>query len=392
MTHRRLWLATAFVLAGVFAAVQFALWRRSQAEDRLQEFYTAMLDERPADARRLIATAIELCPDDARFHAWKGFAEVADLRLDCGGVRSSDETAALQRGIAAYSRAAALNDRDPVFPFDLAWLYHLLGQNDLASREFQKAAESNEDDALFHVSLAMFLEESGNWDQARVEYRNAIALSPELAASHLFHDLSNRRGAEAREIVTDAIRTLEASLKEPRSPVILARLGSLYSQIGEPENARRDLLAALAALPALPLAWTNLGDLYLSAGDRTAALHCYQRAVYLDRRLVLPNLRLGEWYSAEGSQRAALSFFGAAVRNWDRAVPVGGVAARNFRMYRRSRQPLSNLLPQSLNRYAGICEITKAFAAMSSGTAEDPSPSGCEATPSPHTPLRSGLQ
>ena len=234
----------------------------------------------------------------------------------------------------------------------------------------------------------MFLEESGNWDQARIEYRNAVALSPELVASHLFRDLSNRRSAESRGIVVDAIQMLEASLKEPRSPVILARLGSLYGEIGEPDKARRDLLPALAALPTLPLAWVNLGDLYLSSGDRVAALHCYQRAVYLNRRLVPPNLRLGEWYSAEGTRRTALIYFGAAARNWDRAVPVKGIAARNFHMYRRLRQLLSSLLPPSFDRYAGTCEIAKAFAALSIGTPENSRGPECESTPSPHAGLR----
>jgi tetratricopeptide (TPR) repeat protein len=234
----------------------------------------------------------------------------------------------------------------------------------------------------------MFLEESGHWDHARGEYRNAVALSPELVASRLFFDLSHRKNAESRGIVADAIRTLEASLKEPRSPVILARLGSLYSEVGEPEKARRDLLDALAALPSLPLAWVNLGELYLSGGDRLAALHCYQRARYLDRRLVLPNLRLGEWYSAEGNRKAALSYLGAAIRNWDRAVPVAGVDARNFRMYRRSRLPLSSLLPPSLDRYAGTCEIAKALAAVSTTTPEDSRASECESIPSPHAGLR----
>jgi tetratricopeptide (TPR) repeat protein len=388
MTRRRLWLIAASVLVAVFGAVQFSLWRLSRAEDRLQEFYAAMADARPEDGRRLIAQAIALCPRDARYRAWSGFAEVAGLRMDCGGERTGEERAAILRGIAAYSQAADLNPHDPVFPYDLAWLHHLLGQNDLALSEFRKAVEANENDALFHASLAMFLEESGHWEQARGEYRNAVALSPELAASHLFRDLSDRRRAETREILLDAIAALEASLKEPRSPVILARLGSLYAEIGEPQQARQDLLAALAALPNLPLAWANLGDLYLSGGDRMAALHSYQRAVFLDRRLVLPNLRLGEWYAAVGDERAELFYFGAAVRNWDRAVPVGGVAARNFRMYRRSRQPLSDLLPPSLYSYAGICEIAKAFAALSLRTPDDSQTSQCESTPSPHAGLR----
>ena len=73
MRRHRLWFVAAFVVMGAFTAVQFVLWRRDEAEDRLQQFYAAMASERFADGRRLIDRAIELCPCDARYHAWKGY-------------------------------------------------------------------------------------------------------------------------------------------------------------------------------------------------------------------------------------------------------------------------------------------------------------------------------
>jgi tetratricopeptide (TPR) repeat protein len=68
---------------------------------------------------------------------------------------------------------------------------------------------------------------------------------------------------------------------DPAQPHLLSLRGVLALDQGRPEQARRDLQAALGADPGLAAAWANLGVLHHEQGDHAEAVRCYDRSLAL---------------------------------------------------------------------------------------------------------------
>ena len=351
------------IIIGLLAC-EYKLHVQKRAEDDLPNFYSALVNGDVDEARASIAEAIRLSPGDARYAAWNAYVDGQSVPTEAsacsqaGQPLTTSQRAAAERAIAGYRKAAQLNKFDAQFHHNMAWLYHRLGEDQHALEEFETAVRLDRPNPILHASFGMLLESIGEVNRADDEYSRAIALSPQLIDSRFFEDLKQR----SAERTTGVLKTSAELVGESKNPILEAKLGRIYAELGKKERAASLLSEALRKLPNLPLAWANLGNLQAASGDADGALLSYRKATALDPGLVMPNLRVAEIYRGSGSTRQALQSFHVAARNADAKLPPS--VSHDFRLYRGSRQPIDSQLPTVLFRYMNSCEGPQAYEAM----------------------------
>ena len=179
-------------------------------------------------------------------------------------------------------------------------IHQLLGQDDEARREWERAVELDPETAIYHLSLGVFLEVAGDSAAARGQYVEAIERTPAILDSPFFARLRGQFPDRADSIVQQAIARTEGRLGNTDDPILKARLGKFYLYRGDLQRAGELLESAAKGLPNLPLVWFNLGEVRRLQGRREEAWACYGKAKYLDGSLAGPALRIarnvpGRW-------------------------------------------------------------------------------------------------
>jgi tetratricopeptide (TPR) repeat protein len=279
-----------------------------------------------------------------------------------------------------------LNGRDAVAHHNLAWLDHLLGQNEEARREWEQAVALDPDTAIFHLSLGFFEEEAGESDAAQKQYVAAIELAPAILDSPFFVRYRKRAPGRAEPALQLAIQETEARLGNGRDPILEARLGKFYQYRGDLVRAAEMLELAKNELSSLPLVWFNLGEVCRLRGKREEAWDCYSKAQFLDWSLAGPPLRMGEMYYEAGQRAQAVSDLRSATQRWARVNPV--TAGHNTRLYSGTPQPIDDLLPTTLVWYTSPCEASEAYQLLATLFPENhlyrTRSTTCESLPDPH--------
>lgn len=123
---------------------------------------------------------------------------------------------------------------------------------------------------------------AGDWEAAEAEFRNAIALNPNLARAHIgygFMLLTNpadHRPTEAIELWRTAARL------DPHSHVLRQYLAWTEFRAGRFEKSRAMLDAILDEHPNYSEAWFVLGEVLAGAGEQAGAVRAYRRALELN--------------------------------------------------------------------------------------------------------------
>ncbi|MBW3534932.1 MAG: tetratricopeptide repeat protein [Gemmatimonadetes bacterium] len=159
---------------------------------------------------------------------------------------------------------------------------------------------SRGDDAEVRTLLVRTLEAAGTREEA-LRRRWGMALG-------FLADLHRDRGdfARSRAGYRKALEIL------PGDPRILAAVGVMYNQAGEPANAAVALRRSLEGDPR-PLTWINLGIALGAQGDAAGAAQAYRRALALDPHEPLAHYNLGNLHLRAGEQAAALGAYREAV-------------------------------------------------------------------------------
>jgi tetratricopeptide (TPR) repeat protein len=111
------------------------------------------------------------------------------------------------------------------------------------------------------------------------------ALSPEgVRAAEAF---TKKDWATARSLYEEMLKA------EPDTAMILANLGAVEQQAGQPDAARVYLEKAVALNPRLVSSWTLLGLLYHDEGQTYHAISALSRAIHEDPRDAKPHHYLG---------------------------------------------------------------------------------------------------
>ena len=375
----------AVVLALATVALSFVFGDYDRADAELRKFYTQVAAADFVHARQSIDEAIRLGPSNARYYAWRGYCISQELPSQCRTVDARAHELAAQAA-ADYRRALQLNDRDAVAHHNLAWLDHLLGQNDEARREWERAVELDPEMAIYHLSLGMLLDEAGNALSADQQYVAAMERTPAILDSPFFTRYRARSPERADAVVQQAITQTELRLGSTNDPILKARLGKLYLYRGNLQRAGELLEGAARDLPNLPLVWFNLGEVRRLQGRREEAWSCYGKARFLDGSLAGPVLRIAEMYRESGQRNPALENFRTAAQKWAHVNPV--TAAHNNRLYGGPPQTIDDLLPTTLVWYTSPCAASAAYTALAAMVPDNKlyasRSTTCESLPAPH--------
>ena len=167
------------------------------------------------------------------------------------------------------------------------------------------------------LALAGQLRRAGRVDEAIDAYQRLLALKPDLADSWYNLGWLQKQARRFDEALASYQRALDLDAREPEE-VRLNRAVILSDHLHRPEDARRELDAALAANPGYVPALLNLGNLHEDLGDRAAARGAYEQALALDPASSLALARLaGISHSSEldvelaSKLRAAIARTGA---------------------------------------------------------------------------------
>ena len=291
------------------------------------------------------------------------------------------------RAAADYRHALELNNRDAVAHHNLAWLDHLMRQDQEARREWEQAVSIDPGTAIYHLSLGFLLQETGDSEGAERQYVAAIELTPAILDSPFFKRYRSRFPAWTEAVVREATAKTESRLGNSDDPILKAWLGEFCVYRGDLQRAADLLESAAKDLPNLPLVWFNLGEVRQLQGNREQAWACYQKAQFLDAGLAGPTLRMGEMYRQAGQPTPAVENLRSATQKWAHVKPV--TAGHNTRLYGGTPQPIDDLLPTTLVWYTTACQASEAYSTLAELFPDNKLYASrsrtCESLPAPHS-------
>lgn len=381
------------VMSSLVFVLQFVLGDYDKANSDMRSFYTEMLSADFVSARESIDEAINLWPGNARFYGWRGYCSSQRLPAQCpralqaaGVDLNVIDRAAAKDAIEDYRQALKLNSRDAVAYHNLAWLEHLLADDEGAGRDWRKAIEIDPDNTVFHLSYGMFLDETGNSQQSAQQYEIAVESSPAILDSPFFTRYRSRSPRAAESVVANCKAKIEGRLRDGSDPILEAKLGKLYEYSGDLTRSSQLLRDASRALPNLPLVWLNLGEISELQGDTAVAADCYNKAKVIESSLAEAYLRLGLIELHKGDRNAADQNLRMSIKRWQRVNPI--TAAHNNRLYVGPPQMIDDLLPTTLVWYVTPCQASAAWSALAEMFPERQEYAQrsrvCEELPSPH--------
>jgi Flp pilus assembly protein TadD len=198
------------------------------------------------------------------------------------------------------SRADEHNERG-IELADRGWLEE-------AANEFRKAIALDPSSPHAHENLAAVHARRKEWREALAEQLRAAELDPAGAASRF--GLASFLLAHGLDLAVAEYR--EAAALDPELPDVHLELGLALADLGEVQEALRELDAAVAAAPEDPVARQELALLLMDEGDHRAAITHLREAVRLDPQAFEAHLDLGACFARKG-------FFAEAERAYARA-------------------------------------------------------------------------
>ena len=231
--------------------------------------------------------------------------------------------------LATLERAAGLNPFSPQVQFNLANVYMRLGRRQEGQQAFRRSELLRRHDrgidshlwmpagggvvigpatARYNIALNHALR--GEYDRAILEFRNTIAIDPELAKAYIGLGIMlawTDRLQEAAECFLEVVEM------DPADAVSHMRLGAVYLKLGDYELSRSALLRALELDQALPEAAFSLGLLEARLGNADQAIARFNRAAELRPDYPEAFLNLGVLQMKRGQVEGAVKYYSRAV-------------------------------------------------------------------------------
>jgi tetratricopeptide (TPR) repeat protein len=212
----------------------------------------------------------------------------------------------LYKALEYFNRAVKIKPDEPRVITNIGAIYDRMGLKDRAFEQYQKAllADPEYGAALNNLGAAYI---------TRGEIDKAIHLLTK--ATNQIYNFSEARLnlaiAYGNKFYTEeALKQFDIVLKmEPENPKAYYYRGMLFSSIGEPALAKRDMNLALIHDPTFPLPHLKLGEYYLAEKNMDKAAREFEQVVSLEPRMVQAHVNLGSIYAEKGEiERAIIQF------------------------------------------------------------------------------------
>ena len=196
--------------------------------------------------------ATDLDPGFAPAYAYLGFAYYHGVIMGW----TEDAQQSLDKAMAAASKALSLDERDPLAYFAAGRVHMMWGQHDDSIASLKTAIELNPSFAQAYLGLGMTLTLAGHLQEAKTALSQCMRLSPRdpvLWASTLLLGMACILSQEHEEAVDWARKTIQNPRAAGYWPY--AVLAAALAQLGQMDEARKALSAALEAKPDLSIAY-----------------------------------------------------------------------------------------------------------------------------------------
>jgi tetratricopeptide (TPR) repeat protein len=214
--------------------------------------------------------------------AYEGIAPTSLLKANAE-IEVAVNLQKLDRSDEAKGRLKALIAKDPRNSDAITTLGNIYRNN----QEFAEAAETyskaialltlptrNDWSAFYYRGIAY--ERTKQWDKAEGDFRHALSLAPDqpMVLNYLGYSMIEKKInlLEAMEMVRKAVEL------KPNDGYIVDSLGWAHYQLGEYEDAVKELERAVELKPADPIIADHLGDAYWRTGRQLEARFQWQHA------------------------------------------------------------------------------------------------------------------
>jgi len=174
--------------------------------------------------------------------------------------------------------------------FNLGLQLQQAGDLDRAEAAYRKAMALNNADPMLYNNLGVVLYTQGKMAEAAALYQKAIKLSPNLALAHNNLGVTlnaSERHEEAVPAFTKAIAL------NPVNPEAINNLGDSLVKLGRFEEGVAALKRALALVPNYAEAHSNMGMGLWGLGELDAAIASLRKSIALQPALAMPHKNLG---------------------------------------------------------------------------------------------------
>jgi eukaryotic-like serine/threonine-protein kinase len=254
---------------------------------------------------------------DRHYALAHGKLAIAYCRL--WGLQHNPGALALSR--AAADAALALNPDSVDAHNARFFVMQETGHPQSAQREMKKALALDPGNTQTLIWQAQVYTYSNQWQAAEGGFRRALQLRPNHWLVH------NELGIllEWQGRYTEALSEFgAASLANPRNALALVNMGSMYLQLGRPEEAS-DRLQQSMKLKADPTASVVMAQVRRTQGKPALALQSAKEATKLDPRDSTTWLELGDCYSTLRDHREARRVYAEGAQNQQENLQINAM-------------------------------------------------------------------
>lgn len=162
-----------------------------------------------------------------------------------------------------------------------------------------------------HLAVGRGLHEKGDLEGAIAEYRTAVRLLPDDAASHLRLGLALRDKGDVEGAIVSYRMTLHLRPNDPDAHYLL---GTAYSDKGQLEAAIEEFRQAIRLKPGFDVAHNNLGHVLEQKGDLHGAIVEYRTAAKLQPEDARAHYNLGSALKDKGDLEGAVKELREAIK------------------------------------------------------------------------------
>ena len=198
--------------------------------------------------------------------------DVADVHIAVGDLYLLTEH--VDEAIQEYREAITLDPATPGHYLALGNAYEVAENNTQAEIAYRQALIAAPTLADAYLRLGILFQDDEKWDEAEAILQQGLEMSPSSGVLLIqYAELMLAQGNKD-EALTLLDKAVEVS---PTAGTFIQRAG-IFIELEDMENAKADLMAALAIEPAAIDAMIGLGDLYKAEGDRETAETYYTQA------------------------------------------------------------------------------------------------------------------